>query len=97
VAVTVNSFLEAYPEFTALSEEQVLLVPAILARAERRIGDSWEEEIRDDIVELQAAHMLALTPAGRAAKLSSPGEPTAYQEELMVRKKGHAFGRMRIV
>src|SRR5688572_7923419 len=97
MAVTVESFIEAFPEFTTLSEEQTALVPAVLARAERRIGDSWSDEIRDDIVELQAAHMLAMSPAGRNAKLSEPGVKTAYEEELALRKKAHAFGRMRIV
>ncbi|MES2384525.1 MAG: hypothetical protein V4593_08245 [Pseudomonadota bacterium] len=97
MAVTAESFLEAYPEFQPLAEEQVALVPAVLARAERRIGDAWPADVRDDIVELQAAHMLSLTPAGRNARLSEPGKPTAYQEELCERKKGFAFGRARIV
>ncbi len=97
MATTSAQFLIEYPEFLPLSEEQTALVPAVLARAERRIGDSWDADVRDDIVYLQCAHMLSLTPSGRNAKLSAPGKPTAYQEELCERKKGHAFGRMRIV
>jgi hypothetical protein len=97
MTVSVEDFLAAYPEFTPLSEEQTGLVAAVLERAERRIGDSWESNIRNDIVELQAAHLLAMTPAGRSAKLSEPGVKTAYEEDLMLRKKAHAFARMRIV
>jgi hypothetical protein len=77
--------------------EDAPLIAAVIARAERRIGDLWPAEVRDDIVELQAAHMLALSPAGRNAKLSEPGMPTAYECELKERKKGNAFARLRIV
>lgn len=96
MAVTADSFLEAYPEFQALHEEDAALVPAVIARAELRIGDTWRETLRDIAVELQAAHMLALSPAGRNAKLSEPGKPTAYWSELQCLKKGNAFGRFRV-
>lgn len=98
MAVTADSFLEVFPEFLPLHEEQETLIPAVLARAERRIGDNWpSDEDRDDAVELQAAHMLALSPAGRNAKLSEPGQPTAYQQELACLKRGNAFAKSRIV
>lgn len=95
MTVTAASFLEAFPEFAPMHETDATLIPAVLARAERRIGDHWREDLRDDIVELQTAHMLALMPSGRNAKLSEPGKPTAYQEELACLKKGNAFGRYR--
>lgn len=97
MAVTVDSFLEAYPEFAPMHAEDAAIVPAVLARAERRIGNTWTESVRDDIVELQCAHMLALMPAGRNAKLSEPGAPTAYEADLKVRKAGNAFAKYRIV
>lgn len=97
MAVTTASLIEAYPEFAPLSEQYPDLVDAVIARAERRIGPSWPDEIRDDIVELQACHMLAMSPAGRNAKLSEPGMPSSYQYELKLRKKGFAFGRLRVV
>ncbi len=97
MAVTVDSFLEAYPEFAPMHAEDETLVPAVLARAERRIGNVWTESVRDDIVELQLAHMLALMPAGRNAKLSEPGSPTAYECDLKERKKGNSFAKYRIV
>jgi len=92
VAVTAASFLVAYPEFALLDEGYVT---AVLARAERRIGDHWREDLRDDIVELQTAHMLALSPAGRNAKLSEPGKPTAYEADLKMLRKGNGFGHYR--
>jgi hypothetical protein len=92
MAVTTASFLVAFTEFANLEEA---LVTAVIERAERRVGDHWREDLRDDIVELQAAHMLSLTPAGRNAKLSEPGKPTAYQAELACLKKGNAFARYR--
>lgn len=95
MAVTAASFLVAYPEFQPLHEQDEALIPAVLVRAERRVGDVWREDLRDDIVELQCAHMLALTPAGRNARLSEPGKPTAYESELKCLRRSNAFGRYR--
>jgi hypothetical protein len=98
MAVTAESFLLAYPEFEPIHEQQTTLIAAVIARAELRITASWEPaDQRDQAVELQAAHMLALSPAGRNAKLSLPGEETAYEAELKARKKGYAFARLRVV
>ncbi len=95
MTVTAASFLVAYPEFAAIHEADETLVPAVLERAELRIGDMWRDGLRDVAVELQTAHMLALSPAGRNAKLSEPGQPTAYQRDLQQLKRGNAFGRFR--
>lgn len=97
MAVTAESFLVAYPEFAPMHAEDETLVPAVLARAERRVGTVWREDLRDDIVELTCAHMLSLTPSGRNAKLSEPGSPTAYQRDLKCLMKANAFARLRIV
>jgi hypothetical protein len=98
VAVTVESFLEAFPEFAPMHAEDEPLVVAVLARAERRIGNNWTDDSKRDLaVELQCAHMLAMSPAGRNARLSEPGEKTAYECELKEMKKGNAFGKLRVV
>jgi len=97
MAVTTASFLEAFAEFEPLSEQYPDLVDAHLARAERRVSVSWPSDIRDDIVELQLAHQLSMSPAGRNAKLSEPGVCSAYEEELKLRKKAFAYGRLRVV
>lgn len=95
--LTAEQFLTNYPEFAPLHLEDSALITAVLARAERRIGAAWPAAVRDDIVALSVAHMLSLTPMGRAAKLSEPGMPTAYQTELMDRKKAFACARSRVV
>jgi uncharacterized protein DUF4054 len=97
VTVSAASFLVAYPEFAPMHAEDATLIPAVLARAERRIGNVWREDLRDDAVELQCAHMLSLMPSGRNAKLSEPGKETAYQCALKELKSGNAFARYRIV
>lgn len=96
-APTAAAFLIDYPEFTLIHAEDTPLVDAVLARADRRIGPEWPEDVRDDIVMLQAADMLARTPMGRNAMLSEPGAPTAYSEDLLARKKAFACGRSRVV
>jgi hypothetical protein len=94
--VTPAAFLELYAEFQALYEEDPGLIVAALARAERRISDTWGSR-RDDAVALTAAHQLALSPWGRNARLSEPGKTTVYQAELDTWKKGHACARSRAV
>lgn len=96
-APTAESFLIAYPEFAPLHLAAAALVDAVLARADRRITSEWPEETREDIVMLQAADMLARTPMGRNAQLSEPGAPTAWGEELKIRKMGFACARSRVV
>jgi hypothetical protein len=97
VSVTVETFLENYAEFAPLHEEDAAYVAAVLARAERRIGPSWPEETRDDIVMLQAAHNLATSPMGRNARLSDKDGTSSYGCELHERKKGNAFARCKVV
>jgi hypothetical protein len=97
VTATVAGFLVEYPEFEPLHAEDDALVTAVLARAERRIGSAWPEEVRDDIVYLQCADTLSRTPMGRNANLSKQGEPTTYSDDLKDRKKAFACGRSRVV
>jgi hypothetical protein len=99
MAVTVEQLLIEYREFEPLHAENETLVAAVLARADRRISPSWPSDTRDDVVYLQAADMLARTPMGRNANLSSPDYRvrTTYAEELDQRRKGYAFARARMV
>lgn len=97
MTATAATFVVEYPEFRALYAEDEPLIVAVVARADRRISPTWPEETRDDLVYLQAADILARGPWGRNAKLSEPGAPTAYGEDLACRKKGYAMGRSRIV
>ena len=98
MAVTTAQLLIEYPEFVPLHAEDSALVDAVLARADRRISVTWPADTRADMVMLQAADMLARTPMGRNAKLSSPDYRvrTSYAEELAERRKAFAFARLRI-
>jgi hypothetical protein len=97
MAHTATTFVAEYPEFAALNEEDTALVAAYLARAERRIGSAWPAAVRDDIVALQCAHMLALSPWGRNARMSDASGASAYGDDLALRKKGFACARSRVV
>jgi hypothetical protein len=97
VAHTVASFIADYAEFAPMAETDETLVAAYLARAERRIGSAWPAAVRDDIVALQCAHMLALSPWGRNARMSDASGASAYGDDLALRKKGFACARSRVV
>ncbi len=97
MTVTADSFVATYREFEPLHEQDEALVESYIAMAERRISPSWPEDTRDDMVMLQAAHMLSMSPMGRNARLSEPGKKTAFQEDLELRKKAHAYARSRVV
>ena len=97
MSVTAESFIAAYPEFASIHDEDAELVALHIARAEALVGDTWRSDIRDQIVELRVAHRLAMSPAGRNAKLSEPGAPTAYERDLKCLMKGNAFAKLRIV
>ena len=97
MTVTAASLVLNYPEFTTIHAEDAPYIEAVVARADRRVSVSWPEETRDDQVMLVAAEMLACGPWGRNAKLTEPGQPTAFQTELKERKRANALGRGRIV
>jgi hypothetical protein len=94
--MTSAAFLIIFPEFVALNAEDPTLVTAALARADRRVSDSWGTR-RDDVIALTTAHQLALSPWGRNARLVAKDGTTTYGEELKEWKRGHAFARNRIV
>jgi hypothetical protein len=96
--VTSPEFLALFPEFAALAAEVggADLISGALARSARRVSDSWGAR-RDDVIGLTTAHMLALGPWGRNARLSTPQGTTTYGAELAEMKKGHAYGRTRVV
>lgn len=96
--MTTAEFLVLFPEYAALAAEDngTELIDGALARADRRVSDSWGDR-RDDVIGLTAAHMLALSPFGRNARLSTADGTTTYGTELTAMKKGHAFARRRVV
>jgi hypothetical protein len=96
MALAVADFLKVFPEFNALYAEDPTYVSAALARAERRVSDSWGDR-RDDVVGYTAAHQLALSPYGRNARMIDGKNVSTYSVELEKMKKGHACARMRSV
>lgn len=79
--MTNPEFLTRYPEFKGAEEEFQGLVDACLAEAELAVSDQWLTK-RDQVVGLEAAHRLAITPFGRTAKLSSALGKSTYGEQL---------------
>lgn len=96
--MTTAEFLVLFHEFAALAVEDggTELIDGALARAARRVSDSWGDK-RDDVIGLTTAHMLALSPWGRNARLSDAKNVTTYGVELDAMKRGHAFARHRVV
>lgn len=79
MALALAEFLNKYPEFVSTDTDQV---NAALAEAELLVGDTWGVDRRDSIVGLEAAHILAISPQGRAAKLSASDGSSTYQARL---------------
>lgn len=87
--MTKPEFLASYPEFAVIDTEEPTIVPAKLAEAEGAVSDMWEGR-RDEIVGLETAHRLAITPFGRNAKLSSSMGKSTYGEQLKQRRRAFA-------
>ncbi len=95
MAVTSASFVESFPEFRFAAAAQLT---ARLAQIELTTGDCWAGEARDLIVMLQLADALAISPSGRDAQLSEPGQATTYRKQLwgLVKAKGFANADLRL-
>jgi hypothetical protein len=87
--MTREEFLAAYPEFVVIDNEEPSIVPAKLVAADAFVSDSWGDK-RDEIIGLEAAHLLAISPFGRNAKLESSLGKSTYGEQLKQRKRAHA-------
>lgn len=87
--MTREQFLESYPEFAVIDREEPTIVPAKLAEADGAVSDEWGGK-RDEIVGLETAHRLALSPFGRNAKLASSMGKSTYGEQLKQRRRAFA-------
>lgn len=76
MAVTVESFRESFPEFRSASLE---LIKAKIDEAALQVDAVVWEGKTDLGVKYTAAHLLALSPFGRQAKLVSKDGTTTYQ------------------
>ena len=90
MAVTVDSFKAAHPEFAANPTGQLTVK---LAAVEARVSDDWGA-LRDEVVMLELADTLASAPAGmRARKVDDGKGRNVYHEKLMQLKAAHALTR----
>lgn len=90
MSVTVESFLEEFPEFVPLNMQFPTLLPAVLERAEAAVADHWDDR-RDEIVMLRLAANLAASPLGRAAQLLSQDGSSTYSRQLQALEEAHAI------
>lgn len=66
MAVTYDSFIEAFPEF---EEAKKKLVEAKIAEATRRVDPEVFRTKADDAIGYLAAHLLSMSPFGQHARL----------------------------
>lgn len=90
--MTNADFLVRHPEFVTAATASIT---SALADAERNVSDSWDTR-RDEVVALTAAHALAVSPAGRHARLSTDKGGSIYWTRLAQLKIAHACARGRI-
>ncbi len=79
--MTNPEFLIRFPEFAGAEEEFPGLVDACLSEAKLAVSSVWDKK-RDQVIGLEAAHRLAITPFGRTAKLSSSAGKSTYGTQL---------------
>jgi hypothetical protein len=77
VAITVQSFLVACPEFLKAGDA---MIAAVLAQTELEVSDSFGDS-RNAAVMLRLADRLALSPWGRDAKMVAPTSKTSTYGE----------------
>jgi hypothetical protein len=93
--VNKTAFFIRFPEFEPADLEFSGMIDAALAEAELAVADSWGDK-RPQVVGLEAAHRLAITPFGRNAKLSAVDGSSTYGKQLakMRRAFACAFNRL---
>lgn len=84
--MTSVEFLVRYPEFVVINAEEPTLLPAALVEADKAVSDQWGDA-REEIVGLETAHRMAISPFGRNAKLASSAGKTTYGTQLKARRR----------
>lgn len=79
MAVTAQTFKDAYPEFENLSDSWIA---AKIADAEIACPSTVWGDFADQGVSLHVAQRLALSPTGRDLKLANDDGSTVYDAEL---------------
>ena len=93
MAVSVASFLVAYPEFQKAGEP---MIAAQLAMVELEVSDSFAEQ-RDQAVMLRLADTLAMSSWGRNARMISPNAATTtYGMRFLAMAESNALSASRL-
>ncbi len=93
MAVSVASFLVAYPEFQKAGDA---MIGAQLALVELEVSDSFAEQ-RDQAVMLRLADTLALSAWGRNARMVTPNGPSStYGERFQSMAESNAVSASRL-
>lgn len=93
MAVSVASFLVAFPEFLKAGDA---MIAAQLALTELEVSDSFAEQ-RDQAVMLRLADALALSPWGRNARMVTPSAATStYGTRFLAMASGNAVSASRM-
>ena len=86
-----GSFLGLFPEFETCDPAAGA---AMLLKAGLLVSDTWGGQ-RDFVLALTCAEALALSPAGRAARLVARDGTTTYGKRLESLKRAHACANRR--
>lgn len=92
MALTRSAFRTLYSEFDRVEDATV---DAKLAEAEDRLSEDYFGDRFDNAHGLMTAHLIAISPAGRQARLDpkkAEGNTTTYQRELGELLKENAPG-----
>lgn len=90
MAITPQELRNRRPEFRDLTDPQLA---SALERAERRISETtFPADVRDDVVALEAARLIADSPFGQQAKLQLKDGRTIYDKELERMKRSYSMG-----
>ncbi len=75
MAIDVATFVTRFPEFTSAASAEVTVV---LAEAQRRVDQAVFDDKYEEAVFYKAAHLLAISPFGRNARMVSKAGTTTY-------------------
>lgn len=93
MAVTVQRFLKAYPDFKNTDYQ---LVEQKLNQAILRVDSDAFGDLEDEGVMLLTAHLLSISPNGEKARLIKDSNETIYHEEYRRLAREVTFGLGRI-
>lgn len=89
MAINYATFIAGFPEFV---KAPTTLVQYHLARATAEVSEDYFGDLREDAVFYLAAHRMALSPYGQAAKLAPEKGATTYEKHFQELLRKSASG-----